>query len=359
MPDASAKPPHARPPADRLHLAVLTAGADRPGWHVVDLARAAAARDIDIQRVSWRRIHGGLSSPSLPAVADADTSLDHVDAMLLRTMPAGSLEQIIFRMDLLGAAAGRGVTIVNPPRAIEIAVDKYLCLNRLNAAGAPTPATAVCQRAVDARAAFEALGGDVILKPLFGSEGFGMTRINDPDLADRAFTMLERMQSVIYLQQFIDHGGRDARLFVIAGQVVAAMERRSPGWRTNVAKGGDAVVIQPDDEQQALAIKAAAACGTLVAGVDLLEDRDGKRYVIEVNAVPGWRKLAEVTHIDIAGRVLDFIAELTRGRQGRKRHTDETDELNSPTDATSHNTADTHDALSAADPRNVFPRETQ
>src|SRR5207249_4731764 len=117
-------------------------------------------------------------------------------------------------------------------------VDKYLACARLNAAGLPVPPTITCQDAEAALEAFERLGGDVVVKPLFGSEGRGMVRLTDPEMAWRTFRTLERLQIVLYLQKFIAHPGWDLRAFVIGGQVRTAIRRYAHNdWRTNVAQG--------------------------------------------------------------------------------------------------------------------------
>ena len=148
----------------------------------------------------------------------------------------------------------------------------------------------------------------MVVKPLFGSEGRGMMRIADPDLAWRTFRTLERLQSVLYLQQFVAHPGWDLRAFVLGGRVVAAMRRRSNGgWRTNVAQGGSAEGVRLSAADEELALRSSAAVGAPVAGVDLLPGPGGQRYVIEVNAVPGWRALAPVTGVDLAAEQLRFL----------------------------------------------------
>jgi ribosomal protein S6--L-glutamate ligase len=228
-------------------------------------------------------------------------------------MPPGSLEQVVFRMDVLHRWQEEGVTVLNPPRAVEVCVDKYLATARLWAAGLPVPPTIACQHADAALQAFEQLGGDVVVKPLFGSEGRGMMRINDLDLAWRTFRTLERLQSVLYLQQFVPHPGWDLRAFVVGGRVLAAMRRHAHGsWRTNVAQGGraEAVRLQPDEVHLALA--AADALSAPIAGVDLLLGPGGKWNVIEVNAVPGWRALAPASGIDIAAELIRFTEERSR-----------------------------------------------
>jgi ribosomal protein S6--L-glutamate ligase len=282
-----------------MRIALLSAGS---GWHVRDLQRAAARLGHEAATVDFRRVSA--------AVAAGPGSLDGYDGVLVRTMPPGSLEQVVFRMDVLHRLQARGVRVLNPPAAVETCVDKYLAAARLEAAGLRVPPTVACQHADAALEAFAALGGDVVVKPLFGSEGRGMVRVTDPDTAWRVFRALERLQSVLYLQRFVPHPGWDLRIFVIGGRALAAMRRRANGgWRTNVAQGGSAEVARLDAAQVELAVRAAAAVGAPVAGVDLLPGPAGEWYVIEVNAVPGWRALAPVSGVDVAAEVVRFLAD--------------------------------------------------
>jgi ribosomal protein S6--L-glutamate ligase len=282
-----------------MRIAILSAG---DGWHVRDLRRAAAALGHDAAAVDFRRVSAGLG-----AAAD---SLAGFDGVMVRTMPPGSLEQVVFRMDVLHRLQARGVTVLNPPAAVETCVDKYLASARLEAAGLLVPPTAVCQHADAALEAFAALGGDVVVKPLFGSEGRGMVRVADPETAWRVFRTLERVQAVMYLQQFVRHPGWDLRAFIIGGQILAAIRRHArDDWRTNVAQGGRAEPYRLSGAEEDLALRAAAAVGAPVAGVDLLPGPDGELYVIEVNAVPGWRALAPVTGVDVAAELVRFLAD--------------------------------------------------
>jgi ribosomal protein S6--L-glutamate ligase len=243
-------------------------------------------------------------------VAAQPLPLSEFDAVIVRTMPPGSLEQVVFRMDLLQAVAARGVPILNSPRALETCVDKYLTTARLATAGLPVPPTIVCQTADAALAAFSELGGDVVVKPLFGSEGRGMVHISDPELAWRTFRTLERTGAVLYLQQRIHHPGWDLRVFVLGGRVLATMRRSARGddWRTNVAQGGIGAAVSLEREQETLALRAAEVLGTDAAGVDLMPGPGGEWYVLEVNAVPGWRALAPVTGIDVASAMIRHLA---------------------------------------------------
>lgn len=285
-----------------MRIAVLSGGT---GWHVQDLLRAAGGLGHAAEIVDFRGVSAGS-----PAVRPGGEPLAGFDAAIVRTMPAGSLEQVVFRMDLLHAAAANGVRVLNSPRAVEACVDKFLTNARLTRAGLPVPVTVVCQRADDALAAFADLGGDVVVKPLFGSEGRGMVRVSDPELAWRTFRAIEQTGGVLYLQKFVRHPGWDLRAFVIGGRVVAGMKRTSRSdWRTNVAQGGSAERVELAAAECDLAVRAAAAVGAAVCGVDLLPGPAGEMFVIEVNAVPGWRALSAACELDVATAIVRYLAE--------------------------------------------------
>jgi ribosomal protein S6--L-glutamate ligase len=287
-----------------MRIAILSGG---NGWHVRDLQRAAGLLSYRAIAVDFRRLQAGLGSEVGP--------LAGFDGVLVRTMPPGSLEQVVFRMDVLHRLEAGGITVLNSPRALETCIDKYLASARLAAAGLRVPPTIVCQDAASALEAFSKLGGDVVVKPLFGSEGRGMMRIQDEDLAWRTFRTLERLQAVLYVQQYIHHPGWDLRAFILGGRVVAAMRRHSrDGWRTNVAQGGTATRASLASHEEELALRAASAVGVQVAGVDLLPSAAGELNVLEVNAVPGWRALGPVSGIDIASLMLRYLAGEQGGR---------------------------------------------
>lgn len=285
-----------------MRIAILSGGT---GWHVQDALRAARELGHSADALDFRALHTGVECGSDPLAA--------FDAILVRTMPAGSLEQVVFRMDLLHEAAARGVPVLNPPRAVEVCVDKYLTTARLVRAGIATPATAVCQRADDALIRYGELGGDVVLKPLFGAEGRGMCRVTDPETMWRTSRVLEQTGQVIYLQRFVRHPGWDLRAFVIGGRVIASMRRvAGADWRTNVAQGGRAERVTLTADEERLALCAAEAVGCPVAGVDLLPGPDGELFVIEVNAVPGWKALAPTCGVDVAKEVVRFLTREER-----------------------------------------------
>jgi RimK family alpha-L-glutamate ligase len=291
-----------------MHVVILSA---RTGWHTEQLGRALAERRHTgrvlpyeglVSRLGSRHgVAGGLSSESA-AILDAD-------AVLARIIPDGSLEQIIYRVDVLHWIEERGVPVMNSPRAIERSVDKFYTTALLQEAGLPTPETVVCEGIADAMAAVRAMG-DVIVKPLFGSMGHGMVRVSDPDVAFRVMRSLQQVRAVFYVQRAVDHGGRDVRVFVVGGKVLGAIERRAPDgeWRTNVSGGGSARPFDLPPAWEQLALRAAAAVGADYAGVDLLPSREGAVYVLEVNGIPGWRGLQQATGLDVAGAIVEHLA---------------------------------------------------
>lgn len=279
------------------------------GWHVVDLLRAASELGVSLHVLPFDEVEAAVGSGA-GRVSAGGVALEAVDGVLVRMMPPGGLEQVVFRMDALHRLEAVGVPVWNPPRAVEAAVDKYLTLSLLERRGLPVPATWVGQTAASALVAFDELGGDVVVKPLFGSEGRGLMRVSHRELAWRGFHAIERLGSVIYLQKWIRHPGHDLRLFVLGGRVLGAMRRTAQGdeWRTNVAIGGKAEAWTPDAEAERLAVAATEAVGAVFAGVDLIEDLDdGRRVLIEVNAVPGWRALSQATGLDVAAALLESL----------------------------------------------------
>lgn len=287
-----------------MHIAVL---GNADSWYVADLQRASAQSGDRCTRMDYRQLTARVGGSESPAqlLSAPQGFLHECDAVLVRTMPPGSLERVVFRMDALLMLEAHGVVVMNPPKAVECAVDKYLCTSRLAAAGLATPQTVVCEDSEAALAAFDQLGGDVVVKPIFGSEGRGIFRLSDPDLALRAFRTLERIDAVIYLQQFVEHEGFDIRVLVLDGRIIGGMKRSNAAdFRTNVARRGQTEPHRVTDDEADLALHATQAVGARFAGVDLLYGRCGTCYVVEVNAVPGWKAFQRTTGVDVAAQLL-------------------------------------------------------
>jgi len=278
--------------------------ASQAGWHVRALQEALQRRGAEAPFFPITRfcawVYGRVH---LEAGSDA---IESCQALLVRTIPIGSLEQIIFRMDALHRLERLGTKVINSPTAIERTVDKYYTSFLLQDAGIPTPRTAVTENFEQALTAFRELK-DVVLKPLFGSEGKGMLRLSDEDLAYRTFRALELGRYVYYIQEFIPHGQDDFRAFVIGDRVVAAMRRKGSTWKSNVAQGAQVEPVTLPPEMEELSMRASRLVGTDYAGIDLLQADDGRIYVLEVNSIPGWRGLQQTTTQNIAELIVDHI----------------------------------------------------
>jgi RimK family alpha-L-glutamate ligase len=283
---------------ERLRVGVLGASGS---WHSRGLLAALVARGHDVLAIPATRLQSEIDERGEVHVRGLEgTVLDELDLLIVRGLPRGSLEQVIFRMDALHVLADLGVRCVNAPRAIERTVDKSWASALLARAGVPTPPTIVCERYDGAMRAFEELGGDVVVKPLFGAMGNGIVRVEDRDVAHRLFRALELERGVYYVQQTIAPAGhRNLRVLVVAGTVAGAMERLSDSWRANVARGARPRAVTPSEEERGVALAAAAALEVDVAGVDLLVAATGEVVVLEVNGIPGWQALQSVCDDDL------------------------------------------------------------
>lgn len=279
-------------------------------WHFQDLLRAsqklklAKQANIELTACSFEQIAGGFSS-NQPNFRWQSGENRKPDAVFVRVMPGGTLEQIIFRMDLLQRMLLAGTPVINSPKTIEASVDKYLCLAKLAAAEIPVPDTQVSQTLEQAIADFKSLSSSVVVKPIFGSMGRGIKRLTDVDQAKDCFERLLGQGSVIYQQEYVSHAGSDLRLLVIDQQVWAMRRTAKSGWITNISQGGQGFAHEPTELEIDLALRSARAVDAKIAGVDLVYNQTtGQAKVLEVNASVGWKAISRVLNIDIAQDVL-------------------------------------------------------
>ena len=298
-----------------IRCAVL---AGETSWHFQDLVRAsqelklAGLANVQLTASSLEQIAGGLvaNQPNFSCEPDSNWK---PDVVFVRTMPFGTLEQIVFRMDLLQRLMLAGTPVINSPKTIEAAVDKYLCLAKLAAAAIPVPSTQVSQTSNQAIADFKMLGGDVVVKPIFGSMGRGLERLTDLDQAKDCFARLIQQGSVVYQQEYIPNDGSDLRLLVIGQQVWSMRRTATSGWITNISQGGQGFAHEPTELEVDLALRAARAVDASIAGVDLVYDQTtGLAKVLEVNASVGWKEISRVLKVDIAEQVLLWIANAVK-----------------------------------------------
>jgi RimK family alpha-L-glutamate ligase len=284
---------------------------DEKGWCTSQLREALKRQKITPVCLHYPQLIGRINyTPE--ASAEAVDILQELDAMITRPISRGTLEQILFRMNLLHKLERSGMLIINPPQAIERAVDKYCSLTIFQENKIPVPRTAVTASYNEALKCFEELEGDIVVKPLFGSRGVGATRITDPEIAARVFRTISFYHGIIYMQEFIPHGDSDIRAFVIGDRVVAAMRRVADDWKNNFSSGAKPVPTKLSEELKNLAINAADVLGCKVAGVDIIEGPNGP-VVLEVNSQPGWRGLQSVTETNIADEIVSYVlSELGR-----------------------------------------------
>jgi len=274
-------------------------------WSSTQLREELTKRDIPYECFTFPRLIAQIGYK--PHFKAANVSLlEELDALIIRPIGRGSLEELVFRMDVLYKLERLGFYVINPPEAIEHCVDKYDILAILEDNGVPVPRTAATESTNEALKAFAELGGDVIVKPIFGSRGMGATRVVDSEIASTVFKAITFHHGVIYLQEFVPHGHSDIRAFVIGGRVAAAMRRVAESWKTNYSQGARPAPVKLDPTLEELAVKSAKAVGCKIAGVDILEGPNGP-MIVDVNSQPGWRGLQMVTKVNIARQILSFV----------------------------------------------------
>ncbi len=292
-----------------VHVALV---ADECGWHCETLERAFAERGCRVTRVALAACEFGGDGVILPGFAPT-----RPDGVFVRGVPAGSLQSVVFCLDVLHALGEDGVLVYNDARMIERSVDKTMTSFLLRRAEVPTPPAwsfAGAERAREFAARRVRSGAALVWKPVFGSQGKGLRLIGRgapmPDFDDE--------EQVYYFQEFIESlgpGFSDWRVFVIGGRAVAGMKRIGATWINNVANGADCRGTEISAEMAGLAERAAAAIGMFYAGVDLIHDRERRWWVTEVNSIPAWRGLQGVTTTNIAARL---VADFLRLREARE-----------------------------------------
>jgi RimK family alpha-L-glutamate ligase len=292
-------------------LKVGIVASEREEWHVQRLLESLKRRGVEAYVFPVTRLLSRIGSR--PRASVKGYAVDGFDAVIVRKVPGGSAEQVFYRMDALHRLEEMGVYVMNSPDGIERSVDKYYTSAILEGAGMPTPKTVVTEKFDEAMEAFSSLGGDVVVKPLFGSLGFGMTRLNDEDIAYRVFRTLEMIGGVYYVQEYIPHENEDIRAFVVGGRVVASMLRKAERWKTNIAGGGEAKPYILEEELAEVSVRAAKTIGLEYTGVDILKSEKGNCfYVVELNSTPGWEGLQTVTEKNISDQVVDHLLSKIR-----------------------------------------------
>ncbi len=244
------------------------------------------------------------------------------DALLL-ARGLGRSGDADLQFEIYRALEATGTVVANRIDALLAAQDKLRTSWLLRRAGVPTPRAAAAQTVREGFAALAALG-EAVAKPFAGSLGDGLERLAADRTGRRKLAERIERDGAVYLQEYVPHPGRDARLFVVGGRVAGAMERiAAPGeWRTNVERGARVRPLRPDRELGATAVRAARALGLTWAGVDVVTGPHGPT-VIEVNGNPSWVGILEATGEDMAEPIAEHVWARAQRRAGRTRLTRE------------------------------------
>jgi [lysine-biosynthesis-protein LysW]--L-2-aminoadipate ligase len=204
-----------------------------------------------------------------------------------------------------------GLRSVNAAAVIQTCGSKVATTARLKAAGLSMPETRVAFSAAAALAAIEDIGYPAVVKPIVGSWGRLLAKVNDRDAAEAVLAYQEALpsatHSVYYLQRFIGPDSRDLRAFVAGDRLICMVERRADHWIRNLTRHRGPHPVRPTDELAKQALAAAAAVGGGVVGVDLMEDASGQLYVLEVNHRPEFRWTQQAAEVSIAAAIIDWV----------------------------------------------------
>jgi [lysine-biosynthesis-protein LysW]--L-2-aminoadipate ligase len=196
--------------------------------------------------------------------------------------------------------------------------DKFLTTQALVHADVPTPRSMLAFTPESAINAVEQMGYPVVFKPVVGSWGRLVSKVNDREAAEAIIEHRDVLgnyqHAIYYIQEYIEKPGRDIRSFVIGNECVAAIYRSSEHWITNTARGGRASNCPVTPELADLSVRAAQAVGGGVLAVDLLETQDGRLLVNEVNYTMEFRNSIETTGVDIPALIIDHMLAVGKGR---------------------------------------------
>jgi RimK family alpha-L-glutamate ligase len=288
-----------------LRVAIMT---DETGWHTGRLKKAFRARNVEARCVDLADCRIDTTwAPCGLAIPGFGRTLP--DAVFVRGIAGGTFEQVTLRLGILHALRECGVPVYNDARAIERSVDKSMTSFLLHRYGVPTPATWAGESAAHAQRVLmreAAAGRQIVMKPLFGSQGKGLRK---PGVS---LPSLKPFSQVAYLQRYVDAGrpGFDWRVLVIGSRAVAAMKRvGGAGWIHNFARGARCEPAELTPSLADIAVRATQALGLDYAGVDLIPSDGERPLVLEVNGVAAWRGLQSVTAVDLAALLVDDLLD--------------------------------------------------
>jgi len=258
-------------------------------------------RGIDFDRLDDRAVHFDLENAEPWKV---------YDAVIERSI---SYNSGLYALRILNAF---GVQTVNTAAVAEACGDKLTTSTLLARAGLPQPRNVVAFTPESALEALEELGYPAVVKPVVGSWGRLLAKVNDRDAAEAIFehkaTLGSTQHQVFYVQEYIDKPGRDIRAIVIGDRVLTAMYRKSEHWITNTARGGEGELCPITPEIEALCLGSAKAMGGGVLAIDLIEHSERGYLVNEVNHTMEFHTMQPLSGVDVAGEIVDYAVSLAK-----------------------------------------------
>ncbi len=268
---------------------------------------ALEKRGLDFERLDDRTVNFDLEQPG--------SWLDF-DAVLERSI---SYSRGLNTMQILNSW---GIPTINAAKVAEACGNKLLTSTALAQARVPQPRNMIAFTPEAAIEAIEGMGYPVVLKPVVGSWGRLLAKINDRDAAEALLehkaTLGSYQHSVFYIQEFIKKPGRDIRAVVVGDQVVTAIYRKSEHWITNTARGGEGEICPITPEIEELCLKATRAMGGGVLAVDLIEDESRGLLVNEINHTMEFHTLQPTTNVNIGELIVDFTIQVARAQRDKK-----------------------------------------
>ncbi|MCD6529588.1 lysine biosynthesis protein LysX [Candidatus Bathyarchaeota archaeon] len=279
---------------------------DRIRWEEKQLLKAAEKRGMKVKLVDSRKKTVNLLS-GYEEISEA-----FGDPVLQRCIS-------YFRgLHLTAILENKGVKVVNSFDVSLKCGNKLFTTLMLNKAGVPIPETMAAFTLEGVFKALDNLGYPAVLKPVVGSWGRLMAILKDRETTQAIIELRESFNNALlqiyYVQKWVDRPPRDIRVMVVGDEVVAASYRYSPmnDWRTNVARGGKSEVCPVTSELEEVALKAAEAVGGGVLAVDCMEGKKEGLVVHEVNNTVEFRGLASTTDVDIAGKIIEYVAGVAK-----------------------------------------------
>ena len=264
---------------------------------------ALEKRGIDFERLDDRAIHFDLENPA---------PWREYDAVIERSI---SYTSGLYALRILNAF---GVTTVNTAAVAEACGDKLTTSALLAKAGLSQPRNVVAFTPESALVALEELGYPAVVKPVVGSWGRLLAKVNDRDAAEAIFehkaTLGSAQHGVFYIQEFINKPGRDIRAIVIGGRVLTAMYRKSEHWITNTARGGEGELCVITPEIEAICLGAANAMGGGVLAVDLIEHSERGYLINEINHTMEFHTMQPLSGVDVAGEIVEYAMQVAKTR---------------------------------------------